>query len=438
MEEQASPVTTQSLEAELAGFYAGIAVLVTECYQDGAGHRMLGLPPGGSMGADVVDVKTTRIGMLLPVWHRYAYEGVMSAGFTVEGIDRADGEFERLCDLVETLSPEGSYFEWCLRGAWVNLDVMKHRHLSALVDNVRARANLDLGHSLSISELATLARMNERSVRNAVSASGENKLEIDDTGSASNQEARRWLSLRRGFRPTEHRKLPSSLDSTPDDLVAVELPEFIRKRLSQVAAQKAEDLKRKAEYLGMSPWLCYANEATSIGYDRLRAITSLPFDVKPSECDALAKAMQVDPVWLNLQVMTALFPKQVDMLLNPAAWRDPVVAVSPAEPEAQWVTIELTANMLAHGYIDFPSTSKPLFPADCFGTRAADEQGTEIELVYGSHRAMTDIRQKSAKTISPRRRFTAWLNTELGAKAGDRIRLEKTGERSFTLTHIPV
>lgn len=50
---------------------------------------------------------------------------------------------------------------------------------------------------------------------------------------------------------------------------------------------------------------------------------------------------------------------------------------------------------------------------------------------------MTDIRKKSEKTISPRRRFTSWLNTELGAKPGDRIRIEKVNERTFSLNHIP-
>ena len=93
-------------------------------------------------------------------------------------------------------------------------------------------------------------------------------------------------------------------------------------------------------------------------------------------------------------------------------------------------------NPLLVQWADLPAAAKDLFPSISMGSRKEGDTGSEVELIYGSHRALTDIRVKSGKTISPRKRFSAWLNTELGARPGDRIRVEKTGERQYTLTHI--
>ena len=182
-------------------------------------------------------------------------------------------------------------------------------------------------------------------------------------------------------------------------------------------------------------WIRAANSAGMLA-TRLDTVVKLPFDVKPDECVGLAKAIHVDPVWFTFQVMSALFPKEIDMLLNPDAWRDDTVALS-SQPALQSITVDLTAAMLNHGYIDLPAAAKDLFPADCFGSRDKGDEGGQVELIYGLHRVQSDIRIKSAKTISPRRRFTAWLRTELAAKAGDRIRIEKTEERVFTLIYSP-
>lgn len=437
MSESTSPaVTLATLEAELAAYYAGLAVLLDECFKPGSGRRMLGISEAAPLRVEGIDVRTTRIGKMLPVWFKYAYEGVMSAGFSVEGTEIADGPFERLRDMVALLRIDDSYFEWCLEGARVDSKEMKHAHLAALVARVEARYSLDTGSQLTIPELALLADMNERSVRNAISASGEARLEVSESGYVSNQEAQRWLSKRRGFVPTRIRKLPTNATVTPDSLDAVEIPRFIESRLTQVVGTGTEANIAASNATGLPVWMCAANSETGLSFDRLETLVRLPFDVKPSECEVLARALRVDPVWFTYQVMTALFPRQLDMLLNPKAWQDTPEPLA-AESEVTWVTVELTGAMLAHGYIDLPASAKSLFPKDCFGTRAKGDEGSQIELEYGAHRAMSDIREKSAKTISPRRRFTSWLNTELGAKPGDRIRFERTGDRTFRLTHIP-
>jgi hypothetical protein len=101
------------------------------------------------------------------------------------------------------------------------------------------------------------------------------------------------------------------------------------------------------------------------------------------------------------------------------------------------VPVTLTAAMIEHGYLDLPSSAKALFPADAIAGRSREDVGGQVELRYGSHLAMTDVRIKSEHTISPRKRFTGWLKSELRAKVGDTIRIDRLSERTFRLTHIP-
>ena len=68
-----------------------------------------------------------------------------------------------------------------------------------------ARANLDAELSLSIKELALLAGVDERTIRNAASAGA---FEITKFGSSTiidNAEARKWLNARPDFKPTKYR-----------------------------------------------------------------------------------------------------------------------------------------------------------------------------------------------------------------------------------------
>lgn len=436
-----SPVTLQALEDELASFYAGLAVLLEECFKPDAGKKMLGIADDEQFEnlIEKVNIRSTRIGKMLPVWFRYGYQGVLSAGFDLHQFEAAEGPYERLTDMLGLLRTDDAYFEWCLMGADVDLETVRRGSLVDLTRRVDARRHLDGGKKLNLSELALLADMNERSVRNAVGAEGESRLVVGADGQVTNEEAVRWLRGRRGFIASEQRKLPQDLKTIPDALDAVEIPGFMRARLKVLWS--STDCGPGSD--NHETWVVRAAREASLSPVRIEASTRLPFDIEPREASGLAKALKVEPVWFNYQVMCALFPEQVDMLLNPVGWSEEgtpaaIDTIGGIETAAapQEVTIEVTRAMLAHGYIDLPASAKALFPADTFGGRGAGDRGEEVELMYGTHRVKTDIRTKSDKTISPRRRFDYWLKTELGAKAGDRIRIEKTAERAYTLTHL--
>ena len=234
------------------------------------------------------------------------------------------------------------------------------------------------------------------------------------------------------------------MDVMPDSLNAVEIPNFLCIRLDKIwsPSYSSEFKPGKnnrqliAEILSKEypEWATYASEASEFSAKRLVEVTELPLNVKPSECESLAKLIKVDKTWFTFQVMTALFPNEMDLLMNPTNWQE---NEKDNEFSANAVTITLTAGMLANGYIDIPMSAKSLFPEDCFGGRGVNETADKVTLIYGSHQESTDIRIKSAKTISPRKRFGAWLNQEWGARTGDRIRCERLGEREYKFTHIP-
>lgn len=423
------------LERELACYYGAIAVLLEECFARGAGLRALGLKERDSYVrlAAEVDVKATEIGQMLPVWVRYAYEGVVSAGYGDNAMDtHADGPLERLRDMLHLLRDDDGYFEQCLNAAMMDLpQPVEFGGLKDLSERVTARHDLDNGHALSAPQLALLANMSERSVRNAMLAGGDLRASAD--GAVDNAEAHRWLGGRRGFVPTTKRKFPADVMELPDALDAVEIPPFVRRRLQAIWGKSAEAMPDVVA-AGLPAWAVAAAGHAGLPRERVLAACELPFDIRPQECEALAKALRVDRVWLTHQVMSALFPEQVDMLLNPQLWQAP--EREQGDKPSTTVTVTLTAAMLLHGYLDLPASATPMFPGDSLGARQEDAKGAGVTLVYGSHRAETDIRVKSSKTISPRKRFGAWLNDELNARAGDRIRIEKTGEREYTLTHI--
>jgi hypothetical protein len=426
-----------ALERELACYYAGVAVLLEECYSPGAGIRALGIQERSDYVrlAPNVDVKSTAIGRMLPVWVRYAYEGVVSAGYGDTAMDmHAGGSLEHLRDMLHLLRADDPYFQLCLDAAQSDLsEEVEFGGLEELSERVTARHNLDSGVDLTAEQLALLANMSERSVRNAMLAGGD--LKASANGYVANTEASRWLQGRRGFVATTKRQFPGDATQVPEALDAVEIPPFIRRRLRAVWGAEGDVDAPSASDPRYPHWVVQASRASGLAPERLLAGCDLPLDVRPQDCGMWAKALRVDRVWFTHQVMSALFPEQVDMLLNPSAWQADASSDAAAAPKTT-VTVTLTPAMLLHGYIDLPASASSLFPADSLGARQDGDSAAAVVFVYGPHRTETDMRIKSSKTISPRKRFGAWLNEELNARAGDRIRIEKTGEREYTLSHI--
>jgi len=417
-------VTLQSLERELASTYAALAIVLEDCFKPGSGAAMLGVDAKHvypNSFYEHVDVRGTVLGAQLPGWFAYAYQAKVSLGLSIASMSFVDGPFERLKDLLGLLNADNGYFHDCFETSGTH-DAPEHGHLKDMVMRVEARMTLDDHHPLEISELALLANMSERSVRNAVTAEGASRLVVDSNGRVNASDAVQWLQGRRGFVATTVERDDTDM---PESLSLFEIPHFIRARLYK---------KWRDAPAAKATWLSDAAQVAGLSSERLEEVCQLPMSVRPQEAAGLAKALEIDSPWFTKQVLWALFPDEMDMVTNPANWRDDVAA---DVGELQSVTVALTEAMLKNGYLALPASAAPMFPQDCLtGRESADEGAGTVELRYGEHVSQSNIRWQSARTLSPRTRFIAWFNKELGAASGDFIRVDKLAERSFSLTFV--
>ncbi len=94
-------------------------------------------------------------------------------------------------------------FHALLPGDWVSVSETGGKGIfGKVLQLAEARYALDTGRELTVDQIVVLSGLNRRSVLNAVSKSDETGLAAED-GRISNAEAKRWLSARRTFKPTE-------------------------------------------------------------------------------------------------------------------------------------------------------------------------------------------------------------------------------------------
>lgn len=444
MKEVNDKPTLEEVEFELKATIGGLAVLLNECLFPNSGYKLLGLDSEPEHDLiDYIQVQKTSIGRDLPVYYAYAYEGKLTPGYELE-LNGSDGNMELLSDFFEIFKPDRSYFDLCAEAsALTTYEPQKFGLIRDMLNRVHARSSLDNGDVLSITDIALLAEMNERSVKNALNAD-KDRLEVNAKGHVENNVAKAWLNGRRGYVPTKFKDYPKELDVYPDDLTTVEIPSFIANRLIKIYANsEIDEIKIKQlltpDSVGSTSYdnlLLKAAEIGKLSVQDIKESLLQPFNIKPELITNLAKCIQVDTVWFNHQVMRALFPSQVDMLLNPNYFNSNLES----ELSEKGISLEviISENMIKHGYIDIPSHSKGIFPESCFGTRS-DETENQIKIIYGNTEALTDIRIKSEKTISFRKRFGSWFR-DYQVTAGDRISITKVGDSTtdvYELVHIP-
>lgn len=146
-------------------------------------------------------------------------DSVTSINFTIKDISDAPITHDVYCAYIyaegrrygDTNNPDnfldgmGEFYSF-VQGS---VSLIEDSKFKFLYDLTSARATLDNGDYLSIKELALLACVDERTVRNAASSKEANKLETKKSGGSTiieNEEAIRWLSDRPGFKPTQYIK----------------------------------------------------------------------------------------------------------------------------------------------------------------------------------------------------------------------------------------
>jgi hypothetical protein len=419
MESTKTPLLEQlqeGLAARLLSIAAFLNISLGDTEGNSPGNRALRLDTDEygapwDMEPSEVDVNKYRVGRMLPFLYDYAYHGKRSEGAL--NWNEWDGDYEDrevfgyFLDLTDA---EGIFN--------IHADLSHTIAEAPLWDMLKradARQRLDSGEELSISDIALLANMNEKSVSNALRAEGEHRLVSEDGEYVENGEALRWLLSRRsGFRETTISNF--NKESQPDSLSYAELAPFIRDRLKRLYPDDGEDV-----YL-------FSRAAKVLGWPskRVYAVTEDAGNIRPQDCEALAKALKVDVGWFTEQVMCALFPKQMALVMYRREFE------IEADNESSFIEVQLTEKGIKNGYLDIPANHDHFFPEDCFGGRGSEEKGAEIELRYGGTSRMTDIRRKSSVTISPRVRFVSYFSA-IQAKPGDVMKIVRLADRTYEL-----
>ncbi|MEP6879238.1 MAG: hypothetical protein ABI865_10355 [Nitrosospira sp.] len=412
----------EAMGARILSLGAFLNISLGDTEGNSPGNRALGLDTnkyGAPWETELGDINVNkyRVGRMLPFLYDYAYHGKRGADGTLSW-DDWDGDY----DDREVFG----YFLDLTEGDGVFMidaslsDIMATAQFRDMLSRADARQLLDSGEQLTISDIALLASMNEKSVSNALYAEGENCLASRDGEHVENSEALRWLLSRRGgFKETTITSF--SADSQPDSLTYAEISPFIQDRLKHLYPDDDED-----------PCL-HGKAAKALGWplERVYEVTQEVGNIRPQDCEALAKALRIEVGWFTEQVMCALFPKQMAQIMFRREFE------VESSDESPFIEVLLKEKGIGNGYLDIPADQSGFFPEDCFGGRGSKDKGKELELRYGGTSRMTDIRRKSSITISPRIRFVSYFNT-IGAQPGDVMRIARVADRIYELLPIKV
>lgn len=317
----------EDVKLELAGWLLADMLRLAGLFGSEAPFLMVGLIPPRMPGRVAltlarqshdlslydIDIERLPVGRLVMALYDYAYHQRFPVGMAPHALE---AEMEMVEDLVfylrsETLSLfQGDNFHM--------REANKHdwQAVPTVYKIAKARLNLDSGEALTLDEIALLADMAEKSVRNALLATAEGHL-VAHKDRVENGEARRWLLLRRSFRPTRFSDVGSHPGAHPPTLNSVlDIENFVSSRWRALNKGSAEVIQE----LGWS----------SARQDYLEGIISNAQTIDPRDCGALAKSLLVDESWFTTQVLTNLYPDQIALLLSrqqdpvPAALEHPV------------------------------------------------------------------------------------------------------------------
>lgn len=425
----------KNLQIELADRILHLVAFIDSAL--GIGDSSLGsrlLESVGDSGVNVyweesesIDINKYRIGRVLPFFYNYAYharciQGVEWDDWGGDNLDQIFREFLEITDTYGVVTSTGNFASWgAIKTSMRGESIWRSSPLWEMMNICDARHSLDFEQKITIADIALLANMNEKSVRNALSIESDSKLHSEDGETVKNSEALRWLLDRKsGFRETTFVSFDG--EQLPESLGYMEIAPFIRSRLEKLYETKEISWVEKSEKL-----LGYTRDQI---FSIINDIEKLPI----KDTQRIAKVIKVDPVWFTEQVFSALFPQQMELILYKKQIDYTKVADQQDNP---FIEVPLTEKGIKNGYIDIPEKFSDFFPKDCFCDRTTGKQGESIELRFGSEVRSTDMIIKSSITISPRARFGGYFNKSIMAKPDDILKITRIYDRIFELKHIP-
>ena len=253
--------TREETVNELREFMHGFAYSVARLYSKDVLAPMLGLPDADPYGTNSKDCKFEKTHLWRAVTTMYDY-GVL--GIDNGGIGHPQGSVEDCYADAEMFFVGLPWMELYLDEDDVRMPVKAMRSIHTAVarhvleggerwtavDPVENEGmGVGMTNHLSIKEVAFLADLDERSVRNACNPKLAGHLETVAVGKRTMVEpeaAKRWLSTRRGYVPLNRRAHEENRPPTSTAVATLELPEQLLQRLNAKAAKAGVSLN---EYL---------------------------------------------------------------------------------------------------------------------------------------------------------------------------------------------
>jgi hypothetical protein len=251
--------TKAEMQTELKSFLFDFAKSIGRIYGSNRGGALLGFPGRGVHDIELSEahIEDTDLWRVVNDMYDFGISGILISSRPDLGFEQQlDGEF---CDAELFLRGLGSL------DLYLEEDEAKIPRLAILtVRTAIARHVLEggyrytgyddgMGSYLSFEEMALLANMDERSVRNAANPKLPNPLTTTQLGKRTfvdHETARRWLADRKGFVPTQTRTDATAALASPQMVpVMVKLPVDTMTRLTAKAKASGLSLSSVIEQL---------------------------------------------------------------------------------------------------------------------------------------------------------------------------------------------
>lgn len=162
------------------------------------------------------------------------------------------------------------------------------------------RSRLDGGLSVTIQDIALLANVDERTVRNAISAKEIETSKLDKKISIDNKSAINWLSRRKGFNPT---KFPN--------LEAVNFDEI--KSISEFGAYLKSIRENLNIEISNQTWI---SKEKGIRSTDILGLEQGIFILSIDKCEALSDFYNIDRDSFLIKVMDLFFIEELELIKN--------------------------------------------------------------------------------------------------------------------------
>lgn len=222
---------------------------------------------------------------ILSKTYEYAFDGVLPNGVNADDIE--NGLPLRI--IFEMLELFG--------GA---ADSKVSNYLYDVFDAAHGRQRLDGGMTLTIKDVALLANVDERTVRNAISAKELEASKLDKKKHIDNKSAISWLSKRKGFNST---KFPNLETVNFNDIKSI--PEFCA-YLKFIRKNREVDLSNQKRI----------SEETFIRDYGVYPLENGIFALSIDKCEALSDFYNIDRVSFLIKVMELFFKEQLGLIKN--------------------------------------------------------------------------------------------------------------------------